>query len=109
MTASPLTFHTASRRHLLVECEDLSATMALHRSLEAAALPGVVELVPAARTVLISFDPRRTGAGTLEEAIRGLERTDTSTVRPERSPSMSATTVRTSPRWPNSSPSPPPR
>jgi KipI family sensor histidine kinase inhibitor len=79
MTASPLTFHTASRRHLLVECEDLTATMALHRSLEAAALPGVVELVPAARTVLISFDPRRTGAEALEEAIRGLERTDSST------------------------------
>jgi KipI family sensor histidine kinase inhibitor len=79
MTASPLTFHTASRRHLLVECEDLTATMALHRSLEAAALPGVAELVPAARTVLISFDPRRTGADSLEEAIRGLERTDSST------------------------------
>lgn len=79
MTASPLTFHTASRRHLLVECEDLTATMALHRSLEAAALPGVAELVPAARTVLISFDPRRTGAEALEEAIRGLERTDSST------------------------------
>ena len=79
MTASPLTFHTASRRHLLVECEDLTATMALHRSLEAAGLPGVVELVPAARTVLISFDPRRTGADSLEEAIRGLERTDSST------------------------------
>ena len=79
MTASPLTFHTASRRHLLVECEDLTATMALHRSLEAAGLPGLVELVPAARTVLISFDPRRTGAEALEEAIRGLERTDSST------------------------------
>ena len=79
MTVSPLTFHTASRRHLLVECEDLSATMALHRSLEAAALPGVVELVPAARTVLISFDPRRTGATALEQAIRGLEHSETST------------------------------
>ena len=79
MTVSPLTFHTASRRHLLIECEDLTATMALHRSLEAAGLPGVVELVPAARTVLISFDPRRTGADSLEEAIRGLERTDSST------------------------------
>src|SRR5699024_10284471 len=38
----------------------------------------VVELVPAARTVLISFNPRRTGAEALEEAIRGLERTDSS-------------------------------
>ena len=76
---SPLNFRTASRRHLLVECADLATTMALHRSLEAADLPGVVELVPAARTVLISFDPRRTGAATLEGTIRGLERTDSST------------------------------
>src|SRR5699024_10624542 len=79
MAASALTFHAASRRRLLIECEDPTATMALHRSLEAAGLPGVVELDPAARTVLISFDPRRGGAEALEEAIRGLERTDSST------------------------------
>lgn len=71
-----LTFHTASRRHLLVECADLAATMTLHQSLETADLPGVVELIPAARTVLIDFDPRRTGAGILERAIRGLDRTE---------------------------------
>jgi KipI family sensor histidine kinase inhibitor len=77
MTSTPLadslTFHTASRRHLLIECADLTATMALHHSLEAAALPGVTELIPAARTVLLSFDPRFTGAERLEQAIRGLE------------------------------------
>ena len=77
MTSTPqthsLTFHTASRRHLLVECADLTATMALHHSLEAADLPGVTELIPAARSVLLSFDPRITGAERLERAIRGLE------------------------------------
>lgn len=76
MTSTPqadsLTFHTASKRHLLVECADLSATMALHHSLEAADLRGVTELIPAARTVLISFDPARTNAEILAEAVRGL-------------------------------------
>ncbi len=71
-----LTFHTASRRHLLVECADLAATMALHRSLEAADLPGVTELIPAARTVLLSFDPARTSAEILAEAVRGLGHTE---------------------------------
>ncbi|WP_181275957.1 urea amidolyase family protein [Brevibacterium oceani] len=70
-----LTFRTASRRHLLVECADLTATMTLHHSLESADLPGVVELVPAARTVLISFDPSRTRASALAEAVSGLDLT----------------------------------
>ncbi|WP_209323412.1 urea amidolyase family protein [Brevibacterium renqingii] len=76
---SQLTFHTASKHHLLVECTDLATTMALHRSLEAAELPGVVELVPAARTVLISFDPARTRAASLAEAIRELGHTESTT------------------------------
>ncbi|KAB1949820.1 urea amidolyase family protein [Brevibacterium linens] len=80
MTSTPpadsLTFHTASRRHLLVERADLGATMALHHSLEAADLPGVTELIPAARTVLISFDPARTNAEILAEAVRGLGHTE---------------------------------
>lgn len=74
--ASTLTFHTASRRHLLVECADLPATMALHHSLKAADLPGVTELIPAARTVLLSFDPARTSAETLTDAVRGLGHTE---------------------------------
>ena len=80
MTSTPLadslTFHTASRRHLLVECADLTATMALHHSLEAADLPGVTELIPAARTVLLSFDPARTRAEIVAEAVRGLGHTE---------------------------------
>ncbi|MCM1011872.1 urea amidolyase family protein [Brevibacterium sp. XM4083] len=72
-------FRTASRRHLLVESADLAASMRLNHALEAAALPGVVELVPAARTVLIRFDPARTSAPALEEAITGLDVTDSAT------------------------------
>ncbi|RAE69071.1 allophanate hydrolase, partial [Burkholderia multivorans] len=72
-------FRTSSRRHLLVESADLAASMRLNHALEAAALPGVVELVPAARTVLIRFDSARTSAPALEEAITGLDVTDSAT------------------------------
>ncbi|PCC54858.1 carboxyltransferase domain-containing protein [Brevibacterium aurantiacum] len=72
-----LEFHTASRRHLLVECPDLAATMHLHRALESAALEGVEELIPAARTVLVTFNPTRTSAPVLTDAIHGLEHTGT--------------------------------
>ncbi|KRE42961.1 5-oxoprolinase subunit B family protein [Knoellia sp. Soil729] len=41
---------------LLVECEDLEDVMALHRSLEASRPAGVIDLVPAARTLLLTFD-----------------------------------------------------
>ena len=74
-----LEFHTASRRHLLVECTDLTATMHLHHALETAALTGVEELVPAARTVLINFDPARTSATELEHRIRDLKHTEKDT------------------------------
>ncbi|WP_453984511.1 5-oxoprolinase subunit B/C family protein [Brevibacterium casei] len=66
-------FRTASRQHLLIDCADLTETMRLHHSLETAALPGVVELVPAARTVLVRFDPARTSARELESAITDLD------------------------------------
>ncbi|GAA1522505.1 KipI family sensor histidine kinase inhibitor [Agromyces terreus] len=44
---------------LLVECDSLDEVLALHDALEAARRPGVVELVPAARTLLVSVDPER--------------------------------------------------
>lgn len=63
---------TASDRALLVEEEDLPATVRLLRALEAAALQGVEELVPAARTVLVRFDPHAARAAELREAIAAL-------------------------------------
>ncbi|WP_127794287.1 allophanate hydrolase subunit 1 [Agromyces sp. LHK192] len=42
---------------LLVECDGLPDVLALHDTLSATAPAGVVELVPAARTVLVSVDP----------------------------------------------------
>lgn len=58
---------------LLVEVDGLDAVLALHAALSDAALPGVVELVPAARTLLLRLDPARTtveDAGTAVRAVR---------------------------------------
>jgi KipI family sensor histidine kinase inhibitor len=42
---------------LLVECDELGEVLAVHDALAEAAIPGVVELVPAARTLLVAIDP----------------------------------------------------
>jgi KipI family sensor histidine kinase inhibitor len=42
---------------VLVECDDLDEVLALHDALVADRRPGVVELVPAARTLLVAVDP----------------------------------------------------
>ncbi|WOF21758.1 urea amidolyase family protein [Microbacterium betulae] len=63
---------TASDRALLVEEKDLDATMRLHAALAAAGLAGVTELVPAARTVLVRFDPLRTTASALRRALEAI-------------------------------------
>jgi KipI family sensor histidine kinase inhibitor len=66
----------AGWRGLLVELDGLPEVMALHRSLVAARregrLPGVIDLVPAARTVLLTFDERTSQAG-LAAAVRALD------------------------------------
>ncbi|MET0932629.1 MAG: allophanate hydrolase subunit 1 [Mycetocola sp.] len=49
--------HAAGDRALLVDCEDLDAVLALHAGLSAAPPAGIVDIVPAARTVLVTFDP----------------------------------------------------
>jgi len=47
---------------LLIELDDLDAVLGLHAALAASAPDGVEELVPAARTVLVRFDPHRVPA-----------------------------------------------
>ncbi len=47
---------------LLVELPGLDEVLALHQRLASAATPGIVDLVPAARTLLVSFDPRALSA-----------------------------------------------
>lgn len=54
---------------LLVELADLDQTLALLASLQRDPLHGVVELVPAARTILVHFRPSATSAAALVQAI----------------------------------------
>ncbi|WP_423458737.1 carboxyltransferase domain-containing protein [Ottowia sp. VDI28] len=65
-------FLPASRNALLVELPDLARTLDLLAALQAAPLAGVEELIPAARTIFISFDPYQTSALVLRRAIEGL-------------------------------------
>jgi KipI family sensor histidine kinase inhibitor len=55
---------------LLVEVDDLETVHRLHAALRALDPPGVIELVPAYRTLLVVADPER--AGTLDELAAGL-------------------------------------
>ncbi|MCS4511796.1 5-oxoprolinase subunit B/C family protein [Xylophilus ampelinus] len=56
---------------LLVELDDLEQTLALLASLEADPIAGVEELVPAARTLLVSFRPAACTMESLVQAIAG--------------------------------------
>lgn len=55
-------FLPAGHHGLLVECDDLAQVMQLHRALVHDRPAGVVDLVPAARTVLVTFDGSTTHA-----------------------------------------------
>ena len=57
----------ASDRAVLVECADLDEAMRMHRAW--AGVPGVVERVPGARTVLVRFDPLVTTADELAQRL----------------------------------------
>ena len=58
---------------LLVELDDLDAVQALHAALSDAPPEGVVDLVPAARTLLLQLDPRRADVAAIEAAVRAVE------------------------------------
>lgn len=58
---------TASDRTLLVEAADLDEAMRLNLAWDG--VPGVVERIPGARTVLVRFDPLRTSAVALTEVL----------------------------------------
>jgi KipI family sensor histidine kinase inhibitor len=55
---------------LLVELEDLDAVLALYAALSAQPPAGVVDVVPAARTVLLVIDPAGTTLAAVAEAVR---------------------------------------
>jgi KipI family sensor histidine kinase inhibitor len=72
-------FLRCGREAVLAEVENLDRALALYAALREAALPGVVDLVPAARTVLIRLDP----AVTTPAAVRAAAATlDTGDARP---------------------------
>jgi KipI family sensor histidine kinase inhibitor len=66
-------FLRCGREALLVEVDDLDQALSLYAALRAERLPGVVDLVPAARTVLIRLDPAVTSPGRIRAATAGLE------------------------------------
>ena len=55
---------------LLVEVEDLDQVLALYAALADDPPPGVLDLVPAARTLLLRVDPGRTGLDAVAQAVR---------------------------------------
>ena len=58
---------TASDHALLVEADDLDEAMRLNLAWEG--IPGIVERIPGARTVLVRFDPLRVSASDLAAAL----------------------------------------
>ncbi|MFT4211407.1 MAG: carboxyltransferase domain-containing protein, partial [Microbacterium sp.] len=69
MVTAPRRVLPVGERAVLVEVGGLDAVLALHAALAAAAPAGVEELVPAARTVLVRFDPARTSAAAVRAWI----------------------------------------
>ena len=55
---------------LLAELDDLEQVQGLYDALVAAPPAGLVDLVPAARTVLVVIDPETTSLAALEQALR---------------------------------------
>ncbi|MEV4702514.1 allophanate hydrolase subunit 1 [Actinoplanes sp. NPDC049316] len=66
-------FLQCGREAVLAEVDDLDAALALYAALRAADLPGVTDLVPAARTVLIRLHPEMTSPAAVREAAAALE------------------------------------
>ncbi|MGO1920122.1 MAG: carboxyltransferase domain-containing protein [Microbacterium sp.] len=58
---------TASDRSLLVEAADLDEAMRLNLAWDG--IPGIIERIPGARTVLVRFDPVRVSAAALAETL----------------------------------------
>jgi KipI family sensor histidine kinase inhibitor len=65
-----LNLRPAGERGLLIEVEELETVHRLHAALRALGPPGVVELVPGYRTLLVVADPARVEA--LDELAAGL-------------------------------------
>ncbi|CAN5839837.1 hypothetical protein BH20ACT6_BH20ACT6_02630 [soil metagenome] len=70
---------------VLAELDDLDAVLDLYGALLDTALSGVVDVVPAARTLLVRFDPSKTDVGTVARTLRSTRPRGGSS-RPEHAP-----------------------
>lgn len=71
--AETLRFLPAGSDALLVELKDLETTLTLFDALQADRPEGVIELIPAARTLLVRFDTHLTKPTRLADAIAGVD------------------------------------
>jgi KipI family sensor histidine kinase inhibitor len=71
---------------LLVECDSLDEVLALHDALASDPRPGLVELVPAARTILVAVDPERLPLESAETWVRRVQGATTSAGADRRGP-----------------------
>ncbi|NIJ13997.1 KipI family sensor histidine kinase inhibitor [Saccharomonospora amisosensis] len=62
---------------LLVELDDLDEVRRLHAALREAPPPGVLDLVPAARTLLLRLDPLRADVAEIEQVVRRVRPAET--------------------------------
>lgn len=69
-------------RALLIEVSSLDEVLALRARFEASTPPGVIDIVPAARTVLVQFDPRVLALGAARAWIETAAKNDTSGTGP---------------------------
>jgi KipI family sensor histidine kinase inhibitor len=65
-------FLRCGREAVLVEVDGLEAALSLYAAVRAAGLPGVTDVAPAARTVLIRLDAARTSPAAVREAVATL-------------------------------------
>ncbi|MDQ1074415.1 MULTISPECIES: urea amidolyase family protein [Microbacterium] len=70
-----VTLRPMGERAVLAEVADLAAVLALHAALAADPPAGIDDLVPAARTVLVAFDPRRISLDAVRAWIHAASRT----------------------------------
>lgn len=63
---------------VLAEVDDLEQAMALHAAVRADPPPGVLDLVPAARTLLLRFVPAETSAAAMAAHLRAVRPVDPS-------------------------------
>ena len=76
MTGLPGRVLPCGERAVLVELDRADDVLGLQAALEQKPLPGVIELVPAARTLLVRFDPQWTSLSRIRESLLGVSPVD---------------------------------